>query len=579
MRFILMTVIISVLMLQPAVLAMAEGTVTVSGVVIDSKGQPVQAATVYGPAGASTTTDFQGAYSFTVPVGSSGSVWPKKSGIVFFPGSRSISNVQSSRQGLDFAGASLPPVQILSSTRTFNFNAYEGSTPMSQETRIGFYGAGWNTQAIAWTAVGSSDIVYVSPSSGTGPGPIYVWVDTSGLAPGSYDYGVTISSPDARLPLSLGFIVTVYPLHQQATPPFGSFDTPAGGAKVSGSVPLTGWVLDDVAVTGVKLYRGEVGNSEFVGDAVFVEGARPDVEGQYPDSPQNQRAAWGYNLLTNMLPNGGNGTFTFYAEATDSSNNKTVLGSKTLTVNNESAVKPFGSIDTPTQGGTASGSSFAVNGWVLTPMPDSIPDTGSAINVYIDGAPAGPVMYGIARSDIAQFFPGYANSDAAGAYFALDTTGYDNGMHTIQWTARDSGGESDGIGSRFFSITNSGSRSKRLSPPDAPQKKMYARSSTTPDEYGKVYIDLASLFGVSSGFFDACLLSGEQSRYLPVGARVTSDGQFTWDPGPITPSGDWEFQFQHVDENGQYTERTQTVSFDSDSAGFIPAVPLLLLKN
>ena len=37
--------------------------------------------------------------------------------------------------------------------------------------------------------------------------------------------------------------------------------------------------------------------------------------------------------------------------------------------------------------------------------------------------------------------------------------GFENGVHIIQWTASDSGSDTDGIGSRYFSIQNSRNRS------------------------------------------------------------------------------------------------------------------------
>ncbi|NIM13035.1 MAG: hypothetical protein GTO45_12990, partial [Candidatus Aminicenantes bacterium] len=165
-------------------------------------------------------------------------------------------------------------------------------------------------------------------------------------------------------------------------------------------------------------------------------------------------AGWGYMMLTNFLPNSGNGTFEIHAVVTDFAGKTTTLGTKTIHCDNANAVKPFGAIDTPTQGGTASGSSFINWGWVLTPPPNHIATDGSTINVYVDGVNLGHPNYNIYRSDIAALFPGYANSNGAVGYFYLDTTAYANGVHTIQWTARDSGGNSDGIGSRYFSISN-----------------------------------------------------------------------------------------------------------------------------
>ncbi|UCH95448.1 MAG: hypothetical protein JSV88_01005 [Candidatus Aminicenantes bacterium] len=179
-----------------------------------------------------------------------------------------------------------------------------------------------------------------------------------------------------------------------------------------------------------------------------------DVAAAYPGYPNNTKAGWGYMMLTNFLPNSGNGTFVIHAVVTDVVGKTTTLGTKTIHCDNANAVKPFGAIDTPTQGGTASGSNFINWGWVLTPQPNHIPTDGSTINVYVDGVNLGNPNYNIYRSDIATLFPGFANSDGAVGYFNLDTTAYANGVHTIQWTARDSRGNIDGIGSRYFSIRN-----------------------------------------------------------------------------------------------------------------------------
>ena len=92
------------------------------------------------------------------------------------------------------------------------------------------------------------------------------------------------------------------------SPPFGNYATPTNGATVASSIPVTGWVLDDVGIQSVKIYRGTgLSDRIFIGDAVFSKGARPDVEAAYPGYPQNDRAGWGYMLLTNFLPNGGTG--------------------------------------------------------------------------------------------------------------------------------------------------------------------------------------------------------------------------------------------------------------------------------
>lgn len=239
--------------------------------------------------------------------------------------------------------------------------------------------------------------------------------------------------------------------------PFGSFDLPQDGSTVSGSVAVTGWALDNTGIDHVKIYYRSGGSMIYIDTATFIEGARPDVQQAFPGYPNASKAGWGYMLLTHFLPNQGNGTFTLYAIATDTGGNPVTLGTKTVTIDNANAVKPFGAIDTPVQGETVSGGNFVVYGWVLTPMPNSIAADGSTINVLVDNKVVGQVTYNQSRPDIARYFPGYANSNGAGGYFSLDTTKYGSGVHTISWNVTDSAGNTDGVGSRFFTIDNGGS--------------------------------------------------------------------------------------------------------------------------
>ena len=159
-------------------------------------------------------------------------------------------------------------------------------------------------------------------------------------------------------------------------------------------------------------------------------------------------------LLTNFLPGQGNGTFTLHALVTDQEGNTATLGTTTIICNNADAVKPFGALDTPTPGGTVSGSEYINFGWALTPQPNSIPTDGSTITVFVDGVELGNPTYNLYREDIASLFPGYMNSNGAVGYFSIDTTQYENGVHTISWVVEDDAGNADGIGSRYFNIQN-----------------------------------------------------------------------------------------------------------------------------
>ena len=169
-------------------------------------------------------------------------------------------------------------------------------------------------------------------------------------------------------------------------------------------------------------------------------------------------------MLTYGLPAQGNGTFRIHAVSFDLEGRRTDLGTKTITANNINHTKPFGTIDTPTMGGTAYGAGYINFGWVLTPPPASIPTDGSTINVWVDGAFKGHPVYNNYRADIAAAFPGYANKDGAIGYYSFNTTGYTNGLHQISWSARDSAGAEDGIGSRYFTIFNSATGGSSSSP-------------------------------------------------------------------------------------------------------------------
>src|SRR5262249_9045383 len=160
---------------------------------------------------------------------------------------------------------------------------------------------------------------------------------------------------------------------------------------VAGSIAVTGWALDDVGVTRVTICRDAFGaevapmdpdcadNAKiYIGDALFIDGARADVQAQNPTLPLNSRGGWGYLMLTNFLPNLGNGTFPLRAYAFDADGHKTLLGSKTIICDNAHATRPFGAIDVPSQGGVVSGT-FANGGWALTQKPKDLPSDSSTM--------------------------------------------------------------------------------------------------------------------------------------------------------------------------------------------------------
>jgi hypothetical protein len=308
--------------------------------------------------------------------------------------------------------------------------------------------------SVSWDANWSESWMSCAPATGYDSGELTVSITASGLSVGNYSGVIVLEAPfTTNSEQNITVNLTVYP-QGQTSPPFGTFETPKDNSTVRSSIPVTGWVLDDIGLEQVKIYRRDSNQLLYIGDAIYVEGARPDVQAAYPGYPMNYQAGWGYLMLTNFLPNGGNGTYTLVAKAKDTEGHEVTLGSKTIIVDNANAIKPFGAIDTPAQGGPASGASYVNWGWALTPQPNYIPADGSTIDVYVDGVNIGHPTYNLYRVDVATKFPGYANTNGAIGYFYLDTTAYDNGVHTIQWIARDSAGNSGGIGSRYFKIQN-----------------------------------------------------------------------------------------------------------------------------
>jgi hypothetical protein len=477
-----------------------------------------------------------------------------------------------------------------------------GVNPGSQTVSLGNSGSG----TMNWTVGTDAPWLNCTPLSGTDSGVVTVSVKTSGLPAGEYHGTVTINAATAtNAPQTIAVTLQVYTPGTSAEP-FGLFATPQAGATVRSSIPVTGWALDDVGVESVKIYRQDGGTLVYIGDAVFVEGARPDVEQAFPGYPKNYQAGWGYMMLTNFLPGGGNGNFTLYAVATDTEGHQVTLGTKTITCDNAHAVKPFGAIDTPTQGGTASGGRYINWGWVLSPQPNRIAPDGSGINVYVDGVNLGHPVYNIYREDLADLFPGYRNSAGAVGYFYLDTTAYENGVHTIQWTASDETGNNDGIGSRYFTVQNPGHDASRQLTPSRPGEEIPAfpadrftpitikkgyfpfsrLQNLYPDENGHITVEIKELERlilyleeksldpddgtvdyltpnppplrlkkIASDRYWGGMVVGNCLRPLPPGSTLDlAGGIFYWQPGAGF-LGEYRLLFLQRDEQGTFSQR------------------------
>jgi Chitobiase/beta-hexosaminidase C-terminal domain len=451
-----------------------------------------------------------------------------------------------------------------------------GSVTPAQLVTVAFTG-----MASGWTVAAAQPWLQVSPASGTGDGAFLVTVADPGNVLGgaaSATSTITVTPSVAGIPAKT--LPVTLSINASGAIPFGVFDTPVGDATVlAGSVAVTGWTLDDIGVQRVEIWRdlqpGETtppfastpsdprNGKVFISNATFVDGARPDVEALNANTPFAYRAGWGYLLLTWGLWNQGNGTYTLRAFAFDQDSHVSTIGSKTIVVSNNTATKPFGSIDTPGIGGDASGPNF---GWGLTPKVNGVATCkipASGVQVSIDSGPLQPVVYGDHRTDIAGAFTGFSNTDAAGGHYIFDWSTLANGVHTIGWLITDDCNRADGVGSRFFNVTTgtnlvaseTGAVSAIAAPllaasgfrpnePESDQAITVARGYgelpeiLIPGQAGSRNIEVKQgeriEIRVPLGFETAYQLGPDgQRRALPTGASWdAATGTFAWQPAP-----------------------------------------------
>jgi hypothetical protein len=470
----------------------------------------------------------------------------------------------------------------------------------TQAVRLTKSGAG----TVTWTASSNKPWLTVTPASGSGSATLTVGVQ---FAPGlAATQGGVITLTFTGAGNAAGPVDVSLNIIQNGTTavPFGSFDTPINNSTgVTGSIGLTGWALDDIEVTRVRVLRDPVAGEAPgvlipIGTAVLVDGARTDVGILYPTSPLFSRGGWGYLMLTNMLPSQGNGAFKFYAYADDPEGHSQLLGTKTITCSNSTATAPFGAIDTPQQGEVVSG---VVNnfGWVLARgTVHADPPGGGTVTVVIDGVPAGVPGGWTNRSDLTTLFStGFTDLSSALAVHSFDSAALTNGVHTIAWGVTATNSDSAGIGSRYFTVSNGASSlvaglraggqaagrslvvkqagsnasaalTAAIDAAPTSGTAMTGRagwSSEAPERTypanskGRVVVDGEELglfnlrpgvadgsYGVApapGGTYAGYLRAGDALGPLPVGSRLDLEtGAFTWQPG-VGFTGPYDFVF------------------------------------
>ncbi|MCP4213119.1 MAG: hypothetical protein GY765_00615 [bacterium] len=408
--------------------------------------------------------------------------------------------------------------------------------------------------------------IKVMPNFGFQCRRVSVYVDPFGLDEGTYHGSITVSGA-THFGRDIHVLLNVYDSDTIADS-FGEILTPEDGASANGNVMVTGWALDDIQCTAVKIYCSPADKNDedqLLGNAFFVPGARPEIEDAYPEYPMSHRAGWGFLVPTHVLPGCGEGDYRISAAAVDSLGNETVLGSRLIHCSN-SLDRPFGVIEDPKVGGDVSGTEYINRAWTLTQKPNHIPKDGSTIKVWVNGVllPGNP-FYNVYREDVAIRFADCSNSEGAVGYYFIDTTEYQNGFHTIAWSVTDDKDNLACIGSQYFHIMNPASRVEgypgalpvddyvvSFSPvsvkkgyrpavePDILHPDESGVTTVVTDENLRLEIDLKWDAHVTRNddSRDAYKYSGyhvynEKYGRLPVGAYLDkTEGIFYWQPGP-----------------------------------------------
>ena len=333
------------------------------------------------------------------------------------------------------------------SKKLLNFGAVEKGATIPDQTFQILTGGGEESD---WRITDNAVWLACSPQTGAGSALVNVSADPSGLSVGTYTATISVYSSQSNAFQNIAVVFQVIP-PSEAGAPFGEWDRPQESSyPYRGCFHFSGWALDKIGIESVEIFGIESSGDDparpseaYVGEAFFVEGARPDIEAGYFHVPQCSRAAWGYNFIPEMLPR--DGFYTFVVRARSVTGATVELGRKKLRIENRLSLYPSGTLDSPPPGELISGSSYDGSGWALGKGRSHI----SEVHLFIDSQYEKSARLGFPRPEMRFVLPPVSGLDL-GFRATFETTSLSDAYHTAFVVAWDNKGRRSILGSRYF---------------------------------------------------------------------------------------------------------------------------------